>query len=392
MNKASFTFFTFNSSSPAKQTHYQLLSSLLDKEELLSLMKLSLKLSGGGGDAAGSANASRSRFRALVGCSRTGIGCIAGLAVGYLLGGQRKSLLISLPSGTNAPKSKSSGGSSSTPPGPSVSWWEPVVQSNQAKPIGFRVYETPVPFEQKANDLRLLQLLNYLSLEDPSIDPIASPGATVIDIGLPTESMTYAKAGYQVQAFEARQQGYDLVMGFLNQLNATERGRVHLHRTALSNYTGTTDIFDANDSASLLKGAVVNGGVEEQKFIRHGGRMETVPVTTLDQHFRSLASPSSVVGMKVDTQGVEPEIFMGAQSLLGNPAAQPRAIAMEYCTRFRPFEESSVGVHLLIGLGYTCYYEQGTNHGASLVITAETYFEGDLYCTNVPLRATTASN
>jgi hypothetical protein len=78
------------------------------------------------------------------------------------------------------------------------------------------------------------------------------------------------------------------------------------------------------------------------------------------------------VGIQIDTQGVVPEIL-------------PRAIVMEYCTRFHPFDELSIGVHLRIGLGYTCYYHQGTKLGASFVITPETDFEGEFYCTAEPL-------
>jgi hypothetical protein len=182
----------------------------------------------------------------------------------------------------------------------------------------------------------------------------------------------------------------------MKELPTSLRSRVHLHRTALSNYTGTTELFDAATSSSLLKGAVVNGAIEERKFLRSGQRVEVVPVTTLDDHFRSLASSRSngdsspvlsVVGMKIDTQGVEPEILMGAQSILGNPASRPRVVVIEYFTRFRAFDELSVGLRLLIGLGYYCYYEQGAALGTSMVVTPETEFEGDFYCTHKPLIA-----
>jgi hypothetical protein len=279
-------------------------------------------------------------------------------------------------------------------------WWEPIVRANRARPDGLRVYESPLAFERGGNTFPLLQILQHLGVE-----PAA--GATIVDVGLPAESITFAAAGYRVQAFEARQDGYHNILRRIKKdlgRDEAAQKRIQLHHIALSNYTGTTEIFYAKDSSSLLKGAVLNGPKEKAKFLGSGRRVETVPVTTLDNYFRSLPASSggdaaaaaaaappvlaaSIVGMKIDTQGVEPEIFMGAQGLLADPNTRPRAIVTEYCTYLRPFDELSVGLHLLIGLGYTCYYHQGNkfNLGESTVITPETVFEGDLHCTHRPL-------
>jgi hypothetical protein len=293
--------------------------------------------------------------------------------------------------------------SSSKAPPPPLPWWEPVVQANRAKPEGLRVYASPVTLagERYENDLRLLQLLKLLGA-GPSTKPGAPRPGVIVDIGLPKESVTFAKSGYLVQAFEARLRGYMEVSEALQQLEAPVRARIQLHHTALSNYTGITEIFDANDSSSLLRGAVVNGRIEEEKFEKAGKRVETVPLTTLDRHFRSLAASqdddaapapaASVVGIQIDTQGVEPEIFMGAESILSDPATRLRVIVMEYCAPFRPFDELSTGIHLLIGLGYTCYYEQLYNFNSSMVITPGFGFSGDFYCTHQPLKAGVAGS
>jgi FkbM family methyltransferase len=309
--------------------------------------------------------------------------CCVGLSVGFVLGGQRQCLSVQ-PVGRIMSLRNDSGGESA--PG-ATPWWEPIVNANRAKTDGLRVYKSPVRFEHPVdNGFRLMQLLELLGV-DPATNPRASP-STIIAIGLRTESLWFARAGYHVHAFEARQEGCKLVSERLTKLIPSMRSQVQLHLTALSNYAGTTDIYDANDSSSLLRGAVINGRREKRKFT---GRVETVPVTTLDLVFRSLDPKlaTSVVGMQVDTQGVEPEIFMGAQSILENPATRPRVIVTEYTSRFRKFEELSVGLHLLIGLGYTCYYDQGKEStlGESTVISPTNEFDGDFYCTIVPLES-----
>jgi hypothetical protein len=130
---------------------------------------------------------------------------------------------------------------------------------------------------------------------DPSTNPDAPPGM-IIATGLPTEAAYFAKDGYRVQAFEARQKGYDQVFEHLSQLSAPKRSRVQLHQLALSNNTGTTEIFDAEDRSSLLKSAVEEHELALKKFERTGNRRETVPVTTLDHHFRSSISSSTAPG------------------------------------------------------------------------------------------------
>jgi hypothetical protein len=321
-----------------------------------------------------------------------------GLSVFVAYGLGRQLVCPCLQPTVKAREKKAKGGaSSSSAPPPSVPWWQPVVQANRAKPEGLRVYESPIALAGVAdqNDVRLEQLLKLLGANP-------STNCTVIDIGLPMESITFATSGYLVQAFEARVRGYADVSEKLQALEASIRQRIQLHHTALSNFTGTTDLFDAEDSSSLIRGAVVNFGAEKVKFERTGQRVETVPVTTLDHHLRSLAASrdddsapaltASIVGIKIDTQGAEPEIFMGAESILSSPATRPRVIVMEYCARLRSYDELSVGVHLLHGLGYSCYYQQGFGIGASMVITAESGFCGDFYCTHQPLKAATAGS
>jgi hypothetical protein len=101
-------------------------------------------------------------------------------------------------------------------PTPPSLWWEPVVIANRAKPGGLRVFELPVPFEAKTNDVRLIQLLKLMSVA-PSTNPNV-PQGVIIDVGLPEVSMTFSEAGFRVQVFEARQRGYDRVPQLLRQL------------------------------------------------------------------------------------------------------------------------------------------------------------------------------
>lgn len=63
-------------------------------------------------------------------------------------------------------------------------------------------------------------------------------------------------------------------------------------------------------------------------------------MTTIEHHFRSFDSSiggdavpvlsTSIVGIKIDTQGMEPEIFMGARSILNNHSARLCAMVMEF--------------------------------------------------------------
>eukprot|EP00978_Attheya_sp_CCMP212_P008380 scaffold19730_cov40-Attheya_sp.AAC.2 len=66
--------------------------------------------------------------------------------------------------------------------------------------------------------------------------------------------------------------------------------------------------------------------------------MESVPLHQLDTYV------TSAVGMKIDTQGVEPEIFMGAERLLTSRAGAPLVIFMEHCSRLRPIPDLLCGV------------------------------------------------
>jgi hypothetical protein len=145
---------------------------------------------------------------------------------------------------------------------------------------------------------------------------------------------------------------------------------------------------NALDSSGLLSSAV-QSKKEKPKFEKYGQTMETVHVEKLDTflfkndfnntitnkaaaptttekspsaHQQQQPQQQQIVDMKIDTQGVEPEIFMGSRQLLTSSSASsssssppPLVIVTEYCTRLRVHEELSIGPHLLRGLGYTYY-------------------------------------
>jgi hypothetical protein len=71
----------------------------------------------------------------------------------------------------------------STPPS-SHPWWQPTVRANRARPVGLRVYRSPIDFELDDNDQRLLQLLKHLG-EKIAFDTDGRKGPCPCDIGPP---------------------------------------------------------------------------------------------------------------------------------------------------------------------------------------------------------------
>eukprot|EP00890_Picochlorum_soloecismus_P003792 jgi/Picsp_1/4413/NSC_06635-R1_protein len=232
-------------------------------------------------------------------------------------------------------------------------WWHlPYKRSLQQGSIQKKQF----PYNISArNDVGLLQLLCYSGALRPS--------STLIDIGLPYESIYFAKMGHFAEAFEARKEGYESVKATIEKNGLKDA--INLHHTALSNFTGKIRIYEAQDSSSILESAV-DVGPELKKRTEEGMRESMVTVSPLDAYL-DLAD-----AMKIDTQGVEPEIFMGARKVF--QSGRPFPIIMEYCGRLRKFEELEIGIHILRGLGYQCYGKNQFN------LTESNNFCGDFYC------------
>ncbi|KAL7573154.1 hypothetical protein ACA910_018818 [Epithemia clementina (nom. ined.)] len=237
-------------------------------------------------------------------------------------------------------------------------WWVPYVEKSvQSGPLLIH----PMPFQvPRHNAKAIVHVLQYLGVTSGSnVDGDATSPNTIIDIGLPQESLSFAQSGYRVHAFEARQRAYNQVKQAIEKRNLQHL--ITLHHTALSNCSNqTTEIFDASDSSSLLESAVIHGP-ELTKFNRGGQKKEVVPLEVLDSFV------TDAVAMKIDTQGVEPEIFMGAPKLLSeNHEKGPFVIITEYCYRMRPLSELLLGPRLLHGLGYTCHFFPNEQPAATL--------------------------
>jgi FkbM family methyltransferase len=256
-------------------------------------------------------------------------------------------------------------------------WWQRYVQESKTKGT-MHLPSLPFPLLGR-NDRAMLEMLKHLGIQSQNHVPMYY---TLVDIGLPFESLMFASSGFVVHAFEARADGAAQVQKEIDTKNL--QNMITLHHTALSNITNTTlDLYDASDSSSLLESAV-EGGPERRKFMRSGRKKETVPVNILDAFVNQTFQPESqqntiVVGIKIDTQGSEPEILMGAENLLTagltDPRLGPFVIIMEYCSRLRDFYELSVGPHLLRGLGFACYSRKDPSK-----IDIDSEFCGDIVC------------
>ena len=263
-----------------------------------------------------------------------------------------------------------------TPPTkqPPAQWWNEYIEKSKAQgPLNIPPFPIQATTGNWANDQAIIEILEHYGVKSQVHKKL-----TIIDIGLPTESITFAKHGYLTESFEARTKGIKEVNDAIAQEPISVQEHIHLHHSALSNVSNTTlEIFDANDSSSLLESAV-SSWPETRKFQKHGGKKETVPVNLLD----SFIGPDQeeVVAMKIDTQGVEPEIFMGSYNLFHQ---QPSLVLVltEYCARLRPYDELSQGPHLLNGLGFKCYIKaNGQETPSPFVLDQNAKFVGDLVC------------
>ncbi|KAL7573155.1 hypothetical protein ACA910_018819 [Epithemia clementina (nom. ined.)] len=258
-----------------------------------------------------------------------------------------------------------------------------------------------MPFKVRPNPNAILDVFEHIGVTsssnhngDASV-PNATLPNTMIDIGLPMDSLDFAQlGGFRVHGFEARKYAYNQVLRRVEQLKLQHL--ITIHHTALSNCSNQTmELFDADDSSSLLKTAILGdrAGAEREKYERRGRKKEIVSLQQLDDFV------TNAVGIKIDTQGWEPEIFVGAPILLSeHPERGPFVVLTEYCFYMRPLSELQLGPRLLDGLGYSCYFlphEREVNPRPATSLENLTDYCHDLLCIRSPawnFTSTTTTN
>ena len=217
-------------------------------------------------------------------------------------------------------------------------------------------------------------ILSFLDL----IGVVPAMENVIVDIGLPSESFKFAEKGFSTESFEARQAAFEDINQKRKEMGNNAGDLIHLHNVALSNQSGTAQFFDAADSGSLLETAVIGETAlpEKKKFVRSGSRMENVTLARLDSF------ATKAVAMKIDTQGAEPEIFMGAEKLFRRTDEGPFIIVTEFCSRLRPMKELLIGIHLLRGLGYKCHSREKEQE--PFILNEDTQYCDDFVCTRLP--------
>jgi len=96
-------------------------------------------------------------------------------------------------------------------------------------------------------------------------------------------------------------------------LNPALMSRILLHRVALSNVTGEADFFETINPQGLL---TTSSGLNEA-FSRQCGetRVHKTPTMTMDD-FCARQELGDIALIKIDVEGFEREVFLGAQTLL----------------------------------------------------------------------------
>eukprot|EP00978_Attheya_sp_CCMP212_P034690 scaffold146692_cov63-Attheya_sp.AAC.1 len=82
-------------------------------------------------------------------------------------------------------------------------WWEPCVRkSEHLGPLVVSPFPHPLKWRARDSAQIILAVLDFLG-----VSPMGGH-RTIIDIGLPTESLIFAANGYSTQSFEARKSAY----------------------------------------------------------------------------------------------------------------------------------------------------------------------------------------
>lgn len=146
----------------------------------------------------------------------------------------------------------------------------------------------------------------FRALVEPDPDVIIDVGANSGQFAQECRGFGYTK---EIISFEPGRQAYASL-----QANARDDPRWSTVRTALSDSTRTSTLFTTDNgglSSSLLP--MLDSHRTAAPEVHVTGR-EDVPVTTLDEYFTD--TTHQTIALKLDTQGTEASILVGAQKTL----------------------------------------------------------------------------
>lgn len=147
--------------------------------------------------------------------------------------------------------------------------------------------------------------------------------ATIIDAGanIGALAVRWAAAGATVHAFEAASANADLLECSSKLNGAAVARRLVVHRAALG---------DTHGQRVCMETVPQNMGMSSVKVGGDGGTA-CVPTTTIDHHVQTHAATfsSGLSLLKIDVEGFEPALLVGAQTTLSSPTLAPRVIALE---------------------------------------------------------------
>jgi len=177
-----------------------------------------------------------------------------------------------------------------------------------------------------AND-GLGALLYYQGFAEPETEfflaRMLRPGMVCVDVGAHVGAYTLLASqavgpGGEVHAFEPNPRVFSLLQ---ENIRRNSLRNVRLENAAVSNSMGESEyeIRGENTLSSLKAGA--ESGRDVLQVVR-------VRCTTLDSYCSALGKRPGLV--KVDVEGAEPAVFLGALGLLGLPAAEAPAWVFEY--------------------------------------------------------------
>lgn len=150
------------------------------------------------------------------------------------------------------------------------------------------------------------------------------PYTTIIDAGANIGALAarWAAAGATVHVFEAAAANADLLECSAKINGAAVARRLVVHRAALG---------DTHGEHACVDTVPQNMGMSSVKVGGDGGAA-CVPTTTIDHHVQTHAATTFSAGLsllKIDVEGFEPALLVGAQTTLSSPTLAPRVIALE---------------------------------------------------------------
>lgn len=183
-----------------------------------------------------------------------------------------------------------------------------------------------------------VELTRFLSRFPPSL---------VIDVGAydGRDAVAYASGGHRVISFEPSPQKQSLIKKRLAASGFAQR--IQFKSMALSNFTGHAE-FTVQRTREDDKSQY--GSQQDAMFVPYAsGKTVTVAVDTLD----NVVGDQDILYLKVDAQGHDPEILLGASSLIKR--GRIAAITFEVSPKLAPEPQLYVDViQWLHDMGYQC--------------------------------------